>query len=189
MKGLQKSAFLIVFLLLFCFVVQAGFTQGQSSKNGNQGGSGGDGLSWIEKDSIRFEWRVSGESLECKVEAPTTGWIAVGFDPDRMMKGANIIIGYVNGGTTEIEDHFGTALTSHTRDTDLGGSRDIVIRGGDENGGTTTLEFIIPLNSGDPKDKTLEPGKEYTLILAYGRDNADDLGSIHRKRSSITITL
>ncbi len=189
MKNQQKGIYLTTVILLLLVAVHGGFAQGQSAETGKESGSTGDGLSWIEKDSIRFEWQVQGDSLYCKAEAPTTGWVAIGFDPDRMMKGANIIIGYIKGGTVEIEDHFGTAITSHKGDTDIGGSRDLTVKGGTERNGTTTLEFTIPLNSGDSKDKVLRKGEEYKIILAYGRNNADDYGSIHRKRTSVTITL
>jgi len=42
----------------------------------------------------------------------------------------------------------------------------------------TILEFVIPLDSGDPYDRKLEPGKTYEIQTAH-QLNRDDFISIH----------
>jgi hypothetical protein len=115
--------------------------------------------------------------LSVQLTAPTTGWVAVGFDPDSIMLGANILIGYVASSTTFIRDDFGTHMTSHNADTLLGGTDDVTIDGGQEAGGETTIEFTIPMNSGDMYDTVLEPGNIYPVIMAMGV--GDDFTSMH----------
>ena len=44
-------------------------------------------------DDVTFEWQVvdSTSTLDVRVTAPTTGWVAVGFDPQTAMLEANLI--------------------------------------------------------------------------------------------------
>jgi len=142
----------------------------------------------VRSGSMTVAWQVRGESLYIRISAPTTGWVAVGFEPSRMMKDADIYIGYVGSdGTAVLEDHFADKLTGHKADTALGGKSDTSQVSGTEQGGVTTLEFLRPLNSGDSLDKALVPGQEYTMITAFG--TRDNLTSVHRERGSVKIRL
>ena len=138
---------------------------------------------------VDVSYRVVGENLEVLLEAGTTGWIAVGFDPVMHMAGANMIIGYVEEGELFIADDYGTAAYGHDRDTNIGGSDDIIESEGSEAGGRTRIRFVIPLDSGDDKDKPLLPGEEYTVLVAHGRDGADNFSGYHANRGSFAITV
>lgn len=137
----------------------------------------------------QLEWRVVGQELEIRFSAQTTGWVAIGFKPSRMMRDANIIIGYVSGTTVTVEDHFGNRNTSHTQDVRLGGSRDLRVIAGTESGGRTTLHVAIPLNSGDPNDQAMAAGEQLRVIYAWGRDGADNTSAYHAGRGSAEIRL
>jgi len=141
----------------------------------------------VTAEGITFAWRVEGGNLSCIVSAPTDGWVSVGFDPTKMMKDANIIIGYVEDGVVHVEDHFGTANKRHRADTDIDGTRDILDQTGKETGDITEIAFTIPLNSGDEKDRILVPGKKYNVILAYG--SRDNYKSKHREKAIVEIEL
>lgn len=125
--------------------------------------------------------------LEVTVEAPTTGWVAIGFNPSSMMKDANIIIGYVDGNSAVVQDHFGVSGFGHKEDTGLGGSDDIKNVSGNESDDGTTLSFSIPLDSGDKYDTPLQAGDEVKVILAYG--DSDNLSAKHTYRTSASITI
>ena len=58
---------------------------------------------------------------------------------------------------------------------------------GTEQGGTTTVNFTIPLDSGDSDDKTLVQGNSYRVLLAYGSN--DNFDQQHAVKTSVTITL
>jgi len=131
-------------------------------------------------DGFTLRWAtLEGGNLGIELTGPTTGWVAVGFDPEQMMQGANLIIGYVESGTPSLRDDWGVALTSHASDVSLGGSDDVTVDGGSESGGETTIEFTIPLDSGDDYDNPMEPGSTYPVILARGPDGADDFTTYH----------
>ncbi|MBN1838356.1 MAG: hypothetical protein JW820_21025 [Spirochaetales bacterium] len=117
-------------------------------------------------------WRVEGPRLHLVLEAPTRGWVGIGFKPEFKMQGANFLIGYVRGGEAFIEDHVGTHKDKHGADTRLKGTRDVELLDGSETDGRTRLEFTIPLDSGDPRDKPLTPGERVPLLLCYGADDS-----------------
>ena len=137
-----------------------------------------------------LEWRVQGENLAVSISYPSTGWLAVGFDPSRMMQDANIMIGYVSAdGEVVLTDQYGTATTAHQPDEELGGSNDLSEVEGSEEDGVTTLSFVMPLDSGDEYDKPLTPGESYRVLVARGPDGQDDLTTYHAGRGGFEITL
>jgi len=127
---------------------------------------------------------VLGDLLYIGLIAPGTGWLSIGFEPERMMQGANIIIAGIDEDGLVIEDHYGSSPTAHRID-DVD---HIIQAAGSESEETSVLEFVIPLDSGDDQDKALEAGSEATIILAYHSSN-DRLTMRHTKRSTTTLPL
>ncbi len=144
-----------------------------------------DGFKHVEAIDMVLEWKVNGDNLDVRVEAPATGWVGVGFDPDSIMKGANFLMGYVVDGEATVEDHWGDRLTTHVKDDE----QNVSNVQGSESEGTTSLQFTIPLDSGDDQDKPLTEGETYDVLLAYS--GADDFVTEHEQseRKKIEITL
>ncbi len=137
-----------------------------------------EGFKRVEAIDMTLEWRVDGDMAEFIVTSPEQGWVGVGFDPEATMRGADIIIGYVeDDGNVVIEDHYGDQLTTHRPDTELGGTDDVELIAGELTDGGTMLHFRRPLDSGDEYDNPLNPGETHTFMLAYGTSN--DLSSDH----------
>lgn len=152
---------------------------------------GEDGWNEYILDGFTFEWKVedSTGTVRIKLTAPTTGWLAVGFEPTSFMNEANLLIGYVSGGTAHARDDYGTGTVTHESDVVLGGTDNVELITGSEASGETVLEFRIPLNSGDAYDKVLMDGTTYTVIFAYGQNDADDFVSAHAWAESASIEL
>ena len=184
---MKKHGLILLCLLLISTVAFAG---------GKKEGDGfsvpvRDGYQSVTVDDLSFQlqWQIDGDMLNLQMAAPTTGWIAVGFEPTNKMKDANILIGYIADGTAMLRDDFGTGAVKHGADTDNGGSSDFTNLEGNETDGGTILSFSIPLDSGDAYDKVLAEGSSIKVIIAYGPDDTDDFGTIHAKRGSTEITL
>lgn len=133
---------------------------------------------------IELSWQNDSTYLYVGLTSPGTGWVAIGFDPEQQMKGANIIIGAVKDGELLMQDHFGTAPTSHREDS----SSEIVQVAGTESAGKTVIEFSISLQSDDPADMALQPGQTVSIILAY-HTSSDSFTTRHSKRTTTEITL
>lgn len=138
-----------------------------------------EGTSSITVEGFQLEWMIDDNTITVTASAPTTGWIAVGFDPSAAMKDANIIIGYVSESDLFISDDFGNGHISHSPDTELGGTSDVTGISGTEQNGTTMISFSIPLDSEDQYDTTLIQGSTHKIIIAYGPDEADNFQGYH----------
>jgi len=133
-------------------------------------------------------WSNDEELLWMALVAPATGYVTVGFDPVNRKVGANYIIGYVKDGETVIRDHVGTRGNLHDADINVGGVDNLLATAGSEIDGVTILEFVIPLDSGDSKDRPLIPGKTYEIQVAY-QSNRDDFISWHSRHGIGEFTL
>jgi len=154
-----------------------------------QGAESAAGYSMKKAGDITLWWQVDGKMLHVKVSAPTTGWVAVGFDPKSHMEGANLILGYVKDGQVHIEDDYGVAQYAHASDVSLGGRDNVTDAAGTESGGVTQISFTVPLDSGDSKDRPLVPGQTCKIILAHGADGVDDFVTHHAEHKGTSITL
>jgi hypothetical protein len=102
------------------------------------------------------------------IKAKTTGFVAVGVQPGLTMLDADIILGYVLNGQTEVFDMYSTgAFGPHPQDTELGGTDDVLNPGGTEDGQYTVIEFKRALDTGDRYDHALVKGAN-KIIWAYG---------------------
>jgi len=137
----------------------------------------------MEAGGFRVYWTNDDVVLRIGLFSPGTGYVAIGLDPERRMQGANFIIGAVRNGKTEIRDDYGIASLTHGSDIDQGGTNDILAYAGQELNGQTTLEFIIPMDSGDAFDKPLRPGETYGVLVAY-HDTNDNFSVRHSQRGS-----
>ena len=133
-------------------------------------------------------WRNNAEHLRVGLVSPGTGYVALGFDPEVQMQGANMIIGFMQEGELYIRDDYGTQTTEHTQDTDLGGLDNILASAGSEWPDQTVIEFIIPLDSGDAYDKPLVAGNTYPILVSY-HDLRDGFSARHSGRGAAEITL
>jgi hypothetical protein len=144
------------------------------------------GHSYRDEDvGMELHWSVIGDKLYIGLRSPGHGWLAVGFDPDGpMMRGADIVIGYVQDGQAFANDDYSDTQVSHKPDTDLGGTDDVAEVAGSEDEQGTTLEFVRPLDTGDSYDKPITPGEKF-VMLAYAEE--DNWTAYHAKRGTVQI--
>ena len=171
---------------LFCLISLIS-TPGCDSGGTNFVGSGTGGYNTVTSMGITFRWKIDGALLRVIVVAPTRGWVGVGFSPSVRMQDANIIIGYVIGDKAYVSDEYGDGPTTHQPDVYANGTDNIIGPTGRERDGSTELSFAIPLDSGDARDRQIVPGHNYTVMLAYGPDTADQFTTRHSTRTSICV--
>jgi hypothetical protein len=109
------------------------------------------------------------------VTAPTTGWVAVGLDSDRM-NGAKLFLGYMAGGKPYFSQQIG-AGHRHSPASELQVQEAI-----GEAGGTTTLETAFKAS-----EVIAQGQKELLVLAAYGED--DNFSAYHAARGSFKIQL
>jgi hypothetical protein len=136
---------------------------------------------------IEVATRITDNEVMMAFKAKTTGYIALGIDPEQIMKGADMIFGYVKDGKVYAEDTYCTGILGpHPADTAQGGTMDLQMIGGSEKGGVTIIEFKRKLDTGDKTDKPLKIGKNKVI---WATSDSDDLKQKHNQRGSGTLVL
>lgn len=137
---------------------------------------------------ITVFWTNDEDYIYMAVKGQTSGWISIGFEPTQAMKNADMIFGWVSGGTSTVLDLYSTgAFGPHPPDQDLGGTNDLIESGGNETSGMTLIEFKRKLNTGDKYDKPFKKG--LTINLIWGVGSSDSLNSPHTSRGSGSIDI
>ncbi|WP_299983904.1 DOMON domain-containing protein [Desulfobacula sp.] len=142
----------------------------------------------LEAKNMQFSWTIEGDQIHVKLSAKTTGWASIGFDPEKAMLGANIIIGAVEKGKFKIEDHYADRKRGHSSDEKLGGRNDVLNPSGSEEDGVTTISFTLPLDTGDKYDKPINPTGISRIMFAYGAGK-DSFKNRHSYRTIYEINL
>jgi hypothetical protein len=134
-------------------------------------------------------WAVEGDTAYFGIEALTSGWVCLGFEPTQVMAEADMVFGWVDaGGEPGALDCYSTGLFGpHPPDEELGGQQHILSFDAQEQDGVTTFEFGRPLAAGDAYDKALPKVGELKVIWAYSR--SDDYLDLHDHRGSARISL
>jgi hypothetical protein len=130
------------------------------------------------------------------LEAKTTGWVAIGIAEAAGMKGADIMMGNVDGGSVRIGDYHAVANARPIAD----GCQDWTVLHGEESASSTLLIVRRSLVTGDSNDRSilLDSIKVTKIITAMGADG-DDGGAMSsaavynmhpsQKRAKTTVNL
>lgn len=140
----------------------------------------------VSAADVTFEWSIEGKHLRGRMSAPTTGWVTVGFNTKSQLDGTKLVMGYVDRGKVVCEEHIADP-PNHRPKTEHGGHNSLSEVRGTETGGTTTIDFLLELSSGDPVDVELIPGRRYYLTLAWSHE--DDLYHHSARRTAVDIIL
>jgi hypothetical protein len=186
-----RASRLTVLMLVMAF--GCGTTDGRATGGTQMGrdagsGQGGEAGAYRGTSAIgmTFEWRVQGDMLHGRMRAPTRGWVAVGFNHRPTLDGTRLVMGYVRDGATVVEEHV-AAPPVHHRKRDLGWKEGLGQVSGTEDARSTFIEFTLALDTGEPRDVALVPGRTYHLTLAWSHE--DDLQHHSAMRTAVDVTL
>jgi DOMON domain len=138
-------------------------------------------------NGMTFQWTFDKDNLRCKATAPTTGWVAIGFNTQDELSGTNLIMGAVEQDFVTIDDRFIVGPGNHKSIAELGGSEALTLRAGNELSNNTTISFSIPLSVNDKFHHDLHEGREYYVLMAFSRE--DDFQHHSMMRTTIKIKL
>lgn len=128
----------------------------------------------------RASWWFEPSDLVLLVEAPTEGWVAVGFNPEPELAGSRLVMVSVRGGTAVAEEHLAQP-PDHPK------QRDLVVRAFVEEGGSTRVLVAVPRAPAVAGTMRLEPGRACGLTLAYSE--SDDFAHHSRWRGLVPTSL
>ncbi len=141
----------------------------------------------IAQNGMTVDWEIDQERLLLTIQAPTSGWVAVGFNTRDGLTGTNLIMTAVEGAETNISDRYIVAPGDHRSVADLGGKSAVTLIAGVENATGTTVRFALSLKAADRFHLDLAEGKTLHLLMAFSRE--DDFAHHSMMRTSVQITL
>lgn len=140
----------------------------------------------VDQRTYRLFWSSTETTIRMAIQADTQGWVAVGFQPGRRMKDADIVFGMLVDGSAVVLDCYSTGdFGPHRADVNQGGTDDLLSWAGARTDAMTTFEFERPLETTDVYDVPLQRGASAQLIWAYG--TSDDEGMQHSARGYVDI--
>jgi len=130
----------------------------------------------MDRNGMRLGLSLSadGSTLYAAIEAPTTGWVAIGLGSLKM-NGAFMVLAYDKAGEAFVSEETGAGY-GHKPNTVKRLSASAV----KEAGASTTLEFAVPAAG-------FADAQAVKLILAYGKK--DDRSSKHSKYASVELPI
>ncbi len=141
----------------------------------------------ISKNEMNVSWFFSENRIHFTMSAPTNGWVTIGFNTHTGTKDAYLIMGNVAGDKVKIAEHYTLDPGNYKPIATLGASPQVQNATGFENSNKTVLRFSLPKKSFSKYQKDLSQGKEYTMILAFSRE--DDFQHHSIMRTSINVKL
>ena len=139
----------------------------------------------IHAGEMNFQNTIANDSILIEISAPTTGWLAVGFNIENKIVGSDLKMFKVNNGQIEAEDQFVKGIQDHPGDASIGGENNIKLLSGIEDAKGTRIKFKIPLHSNDRFDYSHKMKVDFWLILAYSESDDFEHHSIMRKHFQI----
>ena len=141
----------------------------------------------ILKNGMTIQWRYQNERVYFDVSAPTEGWLTIGFNENKGIVGAYLLMANVIGERAQVVEHYTMDQGKYLPIESLGMEPQVLDVDGSQTSGKTKVKFSIPIQKNNKYQKDLTKGSQYTLILAYSR--ADDFQHHSMMRTHIPITL
>lgn len=134
-----------------------------------------------------MDWTCTkdGNYLLMELRAPTTGWVAVGFNSTNNIVQSDLLMMHIVNGKVECQDMYVKGLGDPRLDDTLGGSQDLEIIAAEEKNNETYLQFRRSWPAKDKYDYQLQNGQAFWLILAYSTHDEFDHHSRMRKHKEV----
>ena len=144
-------------------------------------------LKKVEKNGMTVEWHFTKTHLKITMQAPTTGWVAIGFNPENQLPGTSLLMARMRGGQAEALDFYTVGPGDYHPVTELGGRSAIGQIIGWERDGQTHVSFEIERDPGGKFHYELAEGKPFHLLMAFSREDDFDHHSMMRTATEIRL--
>jgi hypothetical protein len=141
----------------------------------------------VEKGNMVVNWVHHGEYIQFTLEAPTKGWLAIGFNETENISGSYLIMARMNQGKAEVIEFKTLAPGNYKPIVNLGGKSMVISSEGKEKNETTNITLSIKTTADNGLQKDLSEGEEYCLHMAYSQDKDFQHHSV--MRTSVQVEL
>ncbi len=133
-----------------------------------------------DSGGVTATWWFEANDLVVLLDAPSEGWVAVGFNGAPELANSRLVMAAVVGGAPIAEEHLARP-PEHPR------QRALSVRAAEETAGRTRVLVSVPRAPVVEGTMTLAPGASCGLTLAYSAE--DDFGHHSRWRGLLEIVL
>ena len=165
----------IVSLILFTSIIHSILAQTKMPENE------------ISKNGMTVSWKFDQGHIFLTIVAPTTGWVAIGFNTTQSLTGTYLVMARVSQGEVEVVEHYTSAPGNYSSIKELGGKILVCNASGTQYIGQTKVSFSLPEGIRTTYQKKMSQGLEYHLLLAYSGE--DDFQHHSAMRTSTKIKL
>jgi len=141
----------------------------------------------ISKNDMTVKWNIEQEIIHIEMEAPTDGWVAIGFNESTSLSGTYLLMGRVINGNAEIVEHYTDKPGSYKPIAEYGIANQTDLLSGEETENLTRIRFSIPISAASTYHKELLPKSTWNLLMAYSLE--DDFQHHSIMRTSVNIEL
>ena len=141
----------------------------------------------ITQNGMTVSWSFDKENIVIEMEAPTQGWIAIGFNETSELTNTYLIMGAVTNGKAEVKEHHVFKPGDYQSFEAIGEPESITEVSGSQTSHSTSIQFSLPTSSFFQYSKTLKPNTEITMLIAYSQKRDFQHHSI--MRTSINVKL
>lgn len=140
----------------------------------------------VTNDGVKFSWSHHNTTLIGTLSAPTSGWIAVGFNAEPGLRNTRFIIAATSVSPIRAEEHI-ARVPDHKSVAELGLVPALQNTSGTFANGRSHLEFQISQQIAGSPALSLAPGSRVHVMLAWSQAIAFDHHSAWRKHFPLTL--
>lgn len=141
----------------------------------------------LDKNGMKVSWYYENNEIHFTIEAPTTGWLAIGLHKEKSLKNATLYMGRIKNNRGELSEHFTFSLGNYKSHQELNFESQLKLISSNETKTNSKLHFTVPIKAYNEYHKDLHKGQQYYMTLAFSRD--DDYQHHSMMRTSIKIKL
>lgn len=165
-------ALTIILRSLFAIALGYGQTMPYQLSNENQ----------VKKNEMEVSWEDFGPAYRFHVSAPTSGWIALGINPEDELVGSSLYMARIQDGKVQVIDHYVRGFADYLPVIELGGQSLVSDTDGKWDGTRSVFSFCIPANSDSQFHHDLKEGQTYTFHLAFSESKDFQHHSVMRTK-------
>lgn len=136
---------------------------------------------------MMVNWHFDLNRIHFELNAPTDGWVAIGFNDQVGITDTYLLMGNVINNKPNVEEYFTLRPGDYQSLKSLGISNEVKNISGYENNNNTYLQFSLPINAQSKYQRDLSIGKNYVMLIAYSQE--DDFQHHSIMRTSINVKL
>lgn len=141
----------------------------------------------VSKGGMTVNWVHQGDRVFFELQAPTEGWITVGFNDRDDMSDSYLLMGRIINAKAEVVQYYTLGPGNYKPFGQLGSALTLADVSGKQQKNQSNIKFSLPTRALSKFEQSLTPGKDIIMILAYSRD--DDFQHHSIMRTSLKVTM